>query len=348
MATSILPNIVDWARQAGPDGQPAIIAEMLSQCNEILADMIYQEANMPLAHKVTLRAGLPQGTWRALNQGVAASVSKFAQYQYGMGELYAYGQVDKTLADLGGNTERYRLNQDQGTIEGLGQQVASALFYANEQANPTQFTGLSSVYSTVSTSNAQSAKNVLDMGGTGSSNSSLWIVGFGDRYTYGIFPKGSPAGLSYQDKGDIRAIYDANGNPFEGYTSVFTWKVGLAVEDWRFNVRLANIDTTSVGLAGANAPDLFAALAKAVKRIPTASKRVSGITTSDAPGDPVPGVNHFIYVNRTVGEYLDIQAMRQKNVLLTKNDYDGLVVPGFRGIPIKTCDALTTSEARVV
>ena len=345
---SVLPNLVDWARQADPDGSPAVIAELLSQCNEVLKDMIYQEGNLPLGHKVTSRAGLPQGTWRAANQGVAASVSKYAQYQFAISELYAYSQVDKSIAELWGSVDKFRYNQDMGTIEGLSQQVASALFYSNEAVSPQQFTGFAPIYNTVNTANAKNAQNVLDMGGTASANASLWLVGWGDRTTYGIFPKGSPAGLSYEDKGDVRALYDSNNNPFEGYTSVFRWKLGLAVEDWRFNVRMANIDTTTAGLQGATPPDLFAGMSKAVVRTPTAPARVSGITESDAPGDPVPGINQVFYCNRTVREYLDIQAIRDKNVLIGMNDYAGQPITTFRGIPIRVVDALTNSEARVV
>lgn len=345
---AVLPNIIDWARQVDPDGTPAVIAEMLSQCNEILKDMIYKEANMPLAHKVSLRVSLPQGTWRQANQGVAASKSTYSQIQFSIAELMAYGEVDKSIADLMGDTGKYRMNQDMGTIEGLSQQMASTLFYGNEAVNPNQFTGLSSIYNTVSTSTQQIANNVIDMGGTGNSNASLWLVGWNDYATYGIFPKGSPAGLVYEDKGDIRALYDASNNPFEGYTSVFMWKTGLAVEDWRYNVRMANIDTTSAGLAGTNPPDLFAAMAKAVKRPPKMTRRTSGITESDAPNDPVQGSNFAWYANRTVGEYLDIQAIRDKNVLLKPTEYAGEPVTEWRGVPVRTVDALTNSESRVV
>lgn len=345
---SVLPNIIDWARQVDPDGTPAVVAEMLSQCNEILSDMIYQEANGPDYHKVSMRIGLPQGTWRQLNQGVAASKSLYEQTQFAMGELVAYGQVDKTIADLQGDTQKYRMTQDMGTIEGLSQQMSSALFYSNEAVTPTQFTGFSAIYSTVSTATAQIARNVIDMGGTGSANASLWLIGWNDYATYGIFPKGSPAGLQYKDWGDIRALYDASQNPFEGYTSVFYWKNGLAVEDWRYNVRLCNIDTTSAGLAGVAPPDLYAAMSKAMVRPPKMTKRTSGITMTDAPQDPVQGSNYAFYCNRTIREYLDIQAIRDKNVLLTPTEYAGQPIVEFRGIPIRVVDSLTSSEARVV
>lgn len=348
MSTNVLPNLVDWARRADPDGSIAIIAEMLSQCNEVMKDMIWQEGNLPLGHKTTVRVGLPQGVWRAANQGVPSSKSLTAQFQDAIGELVDYSIVDKSLANLNGNVAKFRYSEDMGHIEGLSQQVASALFYSNEATNPTQFTGFAPRYNTVSTSTAKNAVNVLDAGGTGSSNLSIWLVGWGDNTTFGIFPKGSQAGLVYEDKGDVVPAYDSNGNRFEAYTSMFQFKIGLCVKDWRYNVRICNVDTTTAGLQGTTPPDLFQLMSRAVVRLPTASRRLSGITESDAPSDPVPGIMPAWYVNRTGREYLDIQAIRDRNVLLSSKDYAGDPVVNFRDTPIRVVDALTNSEARIV
>jgi hypothetical protein len=348
LSTNVYPNLVDWARRVDPDGEIAIIAEMLSQCNEVMKDMIWQEGNLPLGHKTTIRTGLPQGVWRAANQGVPSSKSLTAQFQDSIGELQDYSIVDKSLAELNGNVAKFRYSEDMAHVEGLSQQVASALFYQNEATTPTAFTGFSPRYNTVNTSTAKNAVNVLDAGGTGNSNLSIWLVGWGDHTTFGIFPKGSQAGLVYKDLGDVVPAYDANGNRFEAYTSLFQFKLGLCVKDWRYNVRICNIDTTTAGLQGTTPPDLFALMSRAVVRLPTASRRLSGITESDAPDDPVPGISPAWYVNRTGREYMDIQAIRDRNVLLSSKDYAGDPVVMFRDTPIRVVDALTNSEVRVV
>lgn len=348
MSTNILPNLVDWARSMDPDGAVADIAELLSQCNEILKDMIMREGNLPLGHKVSVRAGLPQGVWRGLNQGVPSSKPLQAQYQFSIGELVDYSLVDKSEAVLNGNVDAFRYSQDMAHIEGLSQQISQALMYSNETTNPQQFTGFAPQYNTVSTANAKNAVNVLDGGGTGSANLSIWLIGWGDETTFTIFPKGSPAGLQYEDKGDVRALYDNNGNQFEGYTSYFCHKIGLCVKDWRYNVRIANIDTTTAGLLGTTPPDLFALMSRAVVRLPTASRRLSGITESDAPDEPSPGISPAWYVNRTGREFMDIQAIRDKNVLISSKDFAGDPVMMFRDSPIRVVDSLTNSEARIV
>lgn len=345
---NLLPNLVDHARMSDPDGAVADIAYMLAQCNDMLKDAVFQEGNLPTGHKISANVALPQGTWRSVNQGVAASKPLFQQFEFGIGELTDYSMVDKTIATLNGELNKFRLTQDMTHVQGLSQQVSTALVYANEATNFNQFTGFMPYYNTTSTSTAQSAANVIDAGGTGSNNASILLVCWGDDTTFAIYPKGSQAGLVYEDKGDIVPLYDSNNNRFEGYTSYFCWKIGLALKNWQYNVRIANIDTTTAGLQGTTPPDLFALMSKAVMRTPTLTRRGSGIEQVDSPLDPQPGVNPAWYCNRTVREYMDIQAIRDKNVLLKPVEYDGQPTEVFRNIPIRVVDAMTNTESQVV
>jgi len=338
-------TLLDWARRVGPDGNIDEIAELLSQCNDIYKDMLWVESNLPTGHKATIRTGLPQGTWRLDYQGVGYTKSTTAQITAGWGQLTAFSQIDKKVADMNAQTARLRVSEDNAHLEGLSQQMATAFFYANEATNPTQFTGFSPLFNTITTTTAQNAVNVLNGGGTGSSNASLWLIGWGDRTVYSIFPKGMKAGLSFEDRGDVVPAYDSAGNPYLAYTSYFEWNAGLMVEDWRFVSRLANIDTTTAGLQGPTPPDLFAAMSKMVVRMPTSTRRLSGITETDAPDEPSPGTSQIFYCNRSVREYLDIQAIRDKNVLLKPTEYAGEPVLEFRGAPIRVCDALLNTEA---
>jgi hypothetical protein len=343
-------SLMDAARRMDPDGDVSTIAELLSQANEFFKDMTWSESNMDTGHKSTVRTGLPSGTWRLPYAGVPYARSTTAQQTDGLGFLAAYSQIDKRVAELGGKIAQIRMTEDSAFLEGMSQQMATAYFYGNTNTVPTQFTGFSYRYSTVATATAANAQNVLDAGGTGSSNLSMWLCGWGDMTTFGIYPKGTKAGLIFEDRGDVVPGYDSSSNPFPAYTSYFEWNAGLVTKDWRYNVRIANIDTTSgaQGLFGTTPPDLFYLLSKAVVRLPTMSKRVSGITETDAPDEPAPGINPAIYVNRTGRESLDIQAIRDKNVLLKPTEYAGMPVVEFRGVPIRVNDCLLNTETRVV
>ena len=340
-------SLMDAARRLDPDGEVDTIAELLSQANEFFRDMTWSESNLDTGHKSTVRTGLPSGTWRMPYAGVPYARSTTAQVQDGLGFLSAYSQIDKRVADLGGKTAQIRMTEDSAFLEGMSQQMATTFFYGNQSTVPSQFTGFSPRFNTITTANAQNAQNVLNGGGTGSSNASLWLVGWGDMTNFGIYPKGTKAGLVFEDRGDVVPGYDAANNPFPAYTSYFEWNAGLVTKDWRYCVRIANIDTTSatLGLFGTTPPDLFLYMSKAVVRFPTFSKRVSGITETDAPDEPAPGINPAFYCNRTVRESLDIQAIRDKNVLLKPTEYAGQPVVEFRGVPIRVNDCLLSTEA---
>ncbi len=88
-------------------------------------------------------------------------------------------------------------------------------------------------------------------------------------------------------------------------------------------------------------------MSRAVVKLPTLNRRASGITEVDAPGEPSPGIRPAWYCNRTIRESLDIQAIRDRNVLLSSTDFAGAPVMAFREIPIRIVDALTNSETAV-
>ena len=70
---------------------------------------------------------------------------------------------------------------------------------------------------------------------------------------------------------------------------------------------------------------------------------------SPPPGGTRPGqINTAFYCNRSMRTALDIQAMGKANALLTIETRDGRPYTAFRGIPIRICDQLLNTEARVV
>ena len=133
-------TLADWARHFGPDGSIDDVGELLAQCNEIFDDMLIREGNMALGHVGTVRTGLPQGTWRNMYQGVSFTKSTVAQVTDGIGELFAYSRIDRSLADLEGNVAALRLTEDNAHLEGLSQQMANVIFYGNVAVTQAQFT----------------------------------------------------------------------------------------------------------------------------------------------------------------------------------------------------------------
>lgn len=335
----------DWAKRVDPDMKIATIVELLSQTNEILQDMLVMEGNLVTGHKTSVRTGLPASTWRLLNYGVTLSKSDTAQITDTCGNLEAENQIDVDVAKLNGNTAEFRLSESKGFLESMNQTMAQTLWYGNQAVNPERFTGLAPRYSTVSTASALTAYNVLDAGGTQSDNMSIWLITWGDQTTFGIFPKGSKAGLDHEDMGKWR-VNDSNGLPYWAWVDHYKWELGLTVKDWRYNARIANI--SAAALASGSPPNLINLLVRMVNRIPTMPRGVSAVQTSDAPTIQGAMGRSAIYVNRIVRTYLELQAMNKTNVLLQLSQWEGQTILTFRGIPIRTSDQLLATEARVV
>jgi hypothetical protein len=337
-------TFADWAKRLNDDYRIASIIEILSQTNEIMDDMLVVEGNLPTGHKTTIRTGLPQATWRMLNYGVPNGKSTTAQITDTIGNLETFAVIDRDLADLNGNTAEFRLSEVRAFLEGMTQQVASTLIYGNTAVNPERFMGLAPRYNSVSTATAQTAANVIDMGGTGSTNTSIWILTWGADTLHGIFPKGKMTGLQHEDMG-VWPVQDANNNTYMAYRDHFKWELGMSVRDWRYAVRLANIDVAL--LNGASAANILNGLVRALRRMPTGMARSTPVQSSDAPTISGPMGRAVIYCNRVVSTYLDLQAMNKTNVLLAMREFEGHVITTFRGIPIRTVDAILNTEARL-
>lgn len=324
-------TLLDHAKRLDPDGKIADVAELLSQQNEILDDMVFKEGNLVTGHRVTVRTGLPDVFWRLLNAGVQPSKSKTAQIDEGCGMLEAWSEVDVEVAKLNGNTNEFRLSEAYAFLEAMNQEAASTVFYGNSSISPEEFNGFSIRYSTLSASVA-SSQNVLNAGGVGADNSSIWLICWSDNTIYGIFPKGSKAGLDHKDFGEqvVENAGGVTGALMTAYREKWMWKMGLCVKDWRYAVRICNIDISN--LSTGSAADLTNLMIKAVHRIPI--KKLGKCV---------------FYMNRTVFEYLDIQ--RRDDVIagggLDYKNVDGVAMYSFRGIPVKICDALLETESLV-
>lgn len=347
MATGQWPTIVDVASRMGADGKPLFVAEMLSQTNEMLDDLPWVPGNEMAAHEFVFRESIPAGSWVGYNMGTGYSKSTTGKARIALATLQAWSQVDDNLARDSGDITAFRESEDIAIMEGLSQTWAEALVYGNSVANPAQFMGLAPFYNTSNKNSAANANNVISGGGTGSSNTSFWLVGWREGTMFGVFPRGWHEGLQMEDKGDVVPGLDSLGNPYPAWTSFFRWRGGLCPQDWRNCVRIANLDTTAAGLAGPNAADLFALLIQAMRLFPAAGRAQSGITKTDAAKDASMGVRLVLYTNRTGGHYLDLQAVRDRNVLLSSTDYAGNPTIVFRGIPVKTVDQILNTEAAI-
>lgn len=320
-------SLADIAKRMDPDGSASAIAEMLSQKTEILDDIPWIEGNLPTGHRTTVRTGLPDVAWRKLNKGVPRSKSRTAQIDETCGMLEAFGHVDVDLAMLNGNTNTFRLQENAAFMEAMAQEQASTLFYGDTDTSPEEYLGLAPRFSSLS---AENGDNIITGGGSGSDNTSIWLVGWGPNTVHGIYPKGSKAGLFHEDLGKDR-VQDSDGNDYMALIDHYQWKCGLALRDWRYVVRIANIDSSALVKDASAGADLIDLLTQALEKIHS-----------------LDGVRPVFYGNRKVGSFLRRQIVNKVAAsTLSREEVYGKMATTIEGVPFRRVDAITNAEATV-
>jgi hypothetical protein len=330
MATlsSINPTLADLAKVTYPDGSISDVVEILNQTNEILVDMTWLEGNLTTGHRTTVRAGLPTPTWRKLYGGVQPTKSRAVQVTDNCGMLEDYAEVDKALVDMAGNPASFRLQEDRPHIEGLNQQVATTLFYGDESVNAERFTGFAPRFNSLSASNGE---NIINGGGSGSDNASIWLVCWSPQTCHGIIPKGSSAGISQRDLGEVTIEnVDGNNGRMQAYRSHYRWDVGLSVRDWRYVVRIANIDRSALTYNAATGARLNDLMHQAVTQLPASMGRC------------------VWYMDRSILSMLQRQTSSAvSSSTLTMDNVGGTMQTSWGGYPIRRVDALKVNEATI-
>jgi len=330
-------TLADWAKRTDPEGRIPVVAELLSQSNEVLEDAVFKEGNLPTGERVVIRTGLPTVYWRALNQGIPSSKSTTAQVDEGCGILEARSEVDKDLANLNGNTAQFRLSEDSAFLEAMNQTQATTLFYGDPGVDPKQFLGLAARYS--DKSSGGNKQNILDAGGSGSDVTSIYLVVWGDQTVYCHFPKGSKAGLVHEDLGE-QTVYNSDGTRLQALATRYQWKNGLVVKDWRYVVRIANIEVSDlIAQTGTQAATASTAIIKLMAR---ALYRIPNMAMGRAA----------FYMNRTVHSGLSLAALDKSQYVLKINE--GLSQYGtpqswlsFLGVPLRRVDAILNTETSI-
>lgn len=325
------PTLLDLAKAKDPDGSIATVAEILTAQNEILADMTFQEGNMTMGNRSTIRSGLPGATWRKLYGGVKANKGTLVQVDDSCGMLEAWSEVDRDLANMSGDVRAFRMVEDAAHIEGMNQEMANTLIFGNEGTQPEAFTGLSPRFNSLSAANAQ---NIFVGGGSGADNTSIWLVVWSPRTVFGIVPKGSKAGLQQKDYGEV-VKQDASDGSNTGnlvvYQTHYKWDAGLVVKDWRYVVRIPNIDKSDLTKDASSGADLADLLFQAISRVPSLTV-----------GRPV------LYMSRNTLTFLERQlSAKVKSSSLTVEQVGGIRTNVYQGIPIRRVDALAADEALV-
>lgn len=321
-------TLADIAKRRDPNDKIARIIELLTQRNDALEDIRWKETNEDATELTSVRTQLPTIYWRLLNAGSLPSKSTTAQIRDACGLMDAWAVIDQKIAELGGDPSGVRMSESRAFIEGMRQEFMSTLFYGAATA-PEEFIGLSARYSALT--GAGNSDNIISAAGAGADNTSIWLIAWDTETICGIFPRGSQAGLKHEDLGlvTIENAGGVTGAYQRAYQDHFTWDAGVTVKDYRYAVRICNIDVSD--LAGGSPADLIDAMEAAEEIIP----------------DEL-GARAF-YMNRRVRRYLRKQYRTDvtSGGGLTYENVGGKRVTMFGTTPVRVTDALVNTEAVV-
>ena len=327
------PTLMDVARRSGNDSTRAIV-EVLNRTNDALDDIPWIPCNSGVVHKTTARTSIPTPVWRMLNAGVPVKKSHTKQMAVGCGMLEVYAEVDVDQVKLAaaGINDSAQANaavsnaiadENKAFIEGFGQEISRVMFYG-DPSKPQEPLGLTHWYSTLGST------NVIDGGGTGNDNCSIWLIAWDKMAIHGIYPQGSKAGFSEQFLGE-QTVEDAEGKKFQAYRTHYKWDAGFVVRDNRCAVRICNIDMNDLVAGAAEAADLIDLMITALYKLPKVAR----------------GYRKAFYVRPEVLTALDKQSRKVSNLLLNYGEVFGKKVLSFRDIPIREQESLLDSEAQV-
>jgi hypothetical protein len=334
---STLVTLLDVAKSK--DKQIGKVAEVLIQENPMLMDIPYMEMNEGTVHKEEIRSALPDVYYRKANQAIPASKTTTEERTFQASHFESKSQIDAAVAKRGGldRIAYNRWNQAQGHIQAHAIEHANLTIYGSPEDSTRKASGFFDVYSTLA-STEPTYNQIIDGGGTGSDLTSILLVHWGERSIFGVYPKGTQAGLKRTDRSagnkevQIQAL-DSNGaaGSFWGYEEQFEIDHGLVIKDYRQGARIANIDPALL-LSGVGAADLIDLMISAAYKI----------------HNPQNG-NGVWYVNRTIEAFLHKQALSKvgAGAGLTYENYQGMPVLMFLGRPVRRSDALLNTEDEV-
>ena len=289
----------------------AEIIEMMSETNEVLQDANALQCNDGSNHITTIRTGLPSAVFRKLYGFVPSSKSTTEQVKDVTGMLETYSIVDVDLVDKSENPKKFRLSESSAFIEAMNQKLQETIFYGSIKENAAAFDGLTARYSKKSTDSKKIGYNIIDAGGTGNDNTSIWFVTWGDLHTSLLYPQGSQAGIQHKDDGILTETSSTGGKR----------KV--------YQDRIANIDVSN--LSTENAADLEDLLNQAYYKIRRFAK--TGKT--------------YIYCNSTILMHFEAQLKSKTNVNFTIKEYLNDNILHYKNIPIRECEQITCEEVAV-
>ena len=297
---------------------PNRIIECITQTNEIMMDTPVLEANNGTVHTFVRRETLAESMERNYYEGTSAVATQTKTITEPTQMWQAWSEVDVDLADHTGDAPAFRKSDSIGILNGMGIQQAKSLIYGNKNKNGGKgIDGFATRLAKIDN------KTVFDAGGTGANLTSLYIAALGERFLHLVYPRGfGTVGVKQEDKGK-QTVLDANNKKYEVYQTLFKSQYGIALEDPRSLIRIANIAVDTDG------EELILLILKILRRLP------AGAST------------YVLYGNFTIRDIIEKTAIEKNNVIYSTEDPWGRPLTMIRNLRVRTVEAIIDGETQV-
>ena len=312
-------TMLEASRRDGFSADTRMIIETLASTNQMLYDAPAFEANAGTINRTLQRAALPAISHRKVNQGVGNSASETKDIVDYICQMAAYSQIDKTIVDNQIDKTGFIQGELDAFVAAMGTEQATDIIYGDHSADSAWIDGFAKRRSVKANSGDELC---IDMGGTGSKLTSVYIVKWGKTTAHLIYPRGSSScGITRSEDGVVDAT-DENGKKFKAVQNYFQCDYGVTVRNPKALIRLCNIDAATI-----NGEDLIKKLIEVSYALPDGAGNIS------------------ILCNRDLMAKVDLATLGKTNLALPIEDAWGNRITTLRDMRFRQCDALLNAES---
>lgn len=324
-------TVSDMLAMTRPDGSlETEVVNRVAKTNGLFSKLPFMKGNKTDGHQQVQLVTVP--TVGYITYNVAPTTSKAGRVQRTdtVGTISTYSKVDPNLAKDQDNPEAFRKSEDIAFLESTINQASTDIIYANSASEALKFDGLAVRYGTVNTTRHNSGYYMINGGGSGSDNTSIYVAKIGPGGLMGLVGKNGTIGIQTIDHGDKVWIADSAGTQMPYMVTEIKLELGLTVKNPGAVVRICNIDKSAL-VTESSAANLQKLIFKAAEMI----ENVDGQTA--------------VICNRTVKAHLGIQAFQKTTLgLHAIADTWGEHVEMIPGVgPVIVEDAITNAEATI-
>lgn len=316
-----------------PDGALLEVINTVEKENEIIGRLPWFAANKPFENLSARTTKVFEPSARVANEGAVEGVNDKEQVIDTLIHYETLIKPDELILRAINDAAQWYADEINFTAQGFSNAFADQIISGDSLDDPGKtIDGLAKRYNNLpasATDKTDRNYTVVSGGGSGSDNTSIYLVGVGKKGVHGIYLKNGTSGLTINRKGR-ELVTASNGGQYYAETTQMTWDVGLVATNYRAAGRICNIDVSDLSAdasTGANLSNVMIDLQTKVK---------------------VMGLTPYWLVNDTIHIYFHQQASNKANAQIMWNKDDrGDMKLFFGGIQLIKMDSIGVAEATI-